>query len=117
MVYDANCVFCKIVKSEIPVKFIYESDNFFAFPDANPKIEGHTLLIPKDHFVNLMDLPESLGGELLEGIKSVVKMRLKEGFEGFNLVCNNFPVAGQIVMHAHIHILPRKKNDGFDLVL
>jgi histidine triad (HIT) family protein len=106
-----------MIRGEISVNFIYESDNFLAFPDANPKVEGHTLLIPKDHFVNLMDLPESLGRELLEGIKAVAEMRLKEGFGGFNIVCNNFSAAGQMVMHSHVHILPRKKNDGFDLVL
>lgn len=117
MVHDNNCIFCKFIKGEIPVKFIYESDNFVAFLDANPKVDGHTLLIPKSHFVNLMDLPESLGRELIEGIKAVAEMRLKEGFEGFNIVSNNFSAAGQVVMHSHLHILPRRKDDGFDLVL
>ncbi|PIZ83211.1 HIT family protein, partial [Candidatus Pacearchaeota archaeon CG_4_10_14_0_2_um_filter_05_32_18] len=107
-----DCIFCKFVSGKIKVDFIYESDNFFAFADANPKVKGHTLIIPKKHFVNSMDFPDSLASELFEAIKAVAKIRLKEGFEGFNLVQNNFEAAGQKVMHTHFHILPRKKGDG-----
>jgi histidine triad (HIT) family protein len=109
-----DCIFCKIVKGEIPAERIYEDDSFVAFPDANPQVEGHCLIVPKKHFVNIMDLPSSLGGELLDTIKKVAEMMMKEGFEGFSLVMNNF--VGQAVMHAHVHLLPRKKGDGFKLV-
>ena len=107
-----DCVFCKIVNKEIPVEFIYESDNFIAFPDANPKVEGHCLIVTKNHFVNLMDMPCVLGSELIEVIKKVAEIKFKEGFEGFNLVQNNFSCAGQEVMHSHLHFFPRKEGDG-----
>jgi len=107
-----ECVFCKMARGEIKVEKIYENDNFFAFPDTNPQIKGHTLIVPKKHFVNVMDLPASLGQELLDAIKTVGEIRLKEGAEGFNILQNNGAVADQFVMHAHFHLLPRKKDDG-----
>jgi histidine triad (HIT) family protein len=107
-----DCIFCKIANKEIDVEVIYENDNFIAFPDANPKVEGHTLIVPKKHFTNVLDLPVSLGSELLDAIKAVADEKLKEGFEGFNVLQNNFESAGQVVMHAHFHFLPRKKGDS-----
>jgi len=112
---EKDCIFCKIANKEIKVKIIYENDNFMAFPDINPRVKGHTLIIPKKHFINILDLPKILGNELLDAIKNVASIKLKEGFEGFNIIQNNFPVAGQIVMHAHFHLIPRKKGDGFKL--
>jgi len=109
---EKDCIFCKIARKEIPTEKVYESKNFYAFPDKNPASRGHTLIIPKKHFVNIMDLPESLASELIDTIKEIAKKRIKEGAEGFNLVMNNFPAAGQIVMHAHLHLIPRKKSDG-----
>ena len=107
-----DCVFCKMARGEIKVDIIYENDNFFAFSDAEPKVEGHTLIVPKKHFVNILDLPASLGSELLDAVKAVAEIRLKEGAEGFNILQNNGEVADQYVMHAHFHILPRRKDDG-----
>ena len=66
-----DCIFCKIARKEIKVKIIEESDNFLAFPDANPKVERHTLIISKKHFSNIVDLPALLGNELLDMIKKV----------------------------------------------
>lgn len=110
-----KCTFCRIARKEIPVQIIYESDNFLVFPDANPRITGHCLIIPKKHFANILELPLTLGSELLDVIKNVAEIKLKEGFEGFNLIQNNFNAAGQIVMHSHIHFFPRKKDDGFKI--
>lgn len=107
-----DCIFCKIVKKEIPVDMIYESDNFIVFPDANPQVEGHCLIVPKQHFVNSFDLPSVLGSELLDVFKKVAEIYFKKGFEGFNLIQNNFSCAGQVVNHFHFHFLPRKKEDG-----
>lgn len=112
-----DCIFCKIARGEIPAKIIYESENFIAFPDANPKVKGHTLIIPKKHFVNLIDLPAVSGSELVDAIKKIFEIKQKEGCEGFNLIMNNFSAAGQAVMHAHLHFLPRKKGDkGFSTI-
>ena len=108
-----NCIFCKIANKKIESDIIYENDNFIAFPDANPKVKGHTLIISKKHFVNIMDLPASMGTELIDAVKAVAEIRLKEGAEGFNIIQNNGEVAGQVVNHLHFHLLPRAKGDGF----
>ncbi len=113
---EKDCIFCKIVSGEIPCVKIWEDDEFLCFPDANPKVKGHCLIIPKTHFTNIMDLPASLGGELVDAIKKIAEINLGKGAEGFNLVMNNFESAGQVVSHAHIHLLPRKKGDGFKAI-
>ncbi len=108
-----ECVFCKIAKGKLSANLIYENDNFFSIPDANPVIDGHTLVISKKHFSNTLDLPNSLGPEFLNCIKETTMILIQEKkAEGFNIVGNNFKVAGQIVNHFHVHILPRKKGDG-----
>jgi len=108
-----DCIFCKIVSNEIKVKRVYEDENFIAFLDTHPRAEGHTLIIPKKHFRNLLDMPNTLGNEMLEAIKKVSLKLIDEGkAEGVNVLSNNEPVAGQIVFHTHIHIIPRKKDDG-----
>lgn len=107
-----DCVFCKIARKEIKTKLEDESANFIAFLDINPIASGHTLIVPKKHFVNLMDLPSSMGTELLDLIKKIAEKQIKKGVEGFNLVVNNKKAAGQLVMHAHLHIIPRKKGDN-----
>lgn len=105
-----NCIFCKISNGEIPSKKIYENDNFFSIPDANQQIEGHSLIISKKHFENMLDLPSTLGTELLDCIKkTTIKLIEEYKSEGFNIVGNNFECAGQVVKHFHFHILPRKK--------
>lgn len=108
----ADCIFCKIAKGDISVEKIYENDNFFSISDANPVVDGHSLIISKKHFETTLDLPNSLGQELLDCIKKTSFKLLEEhNAEGFNVVNNNFEVAGQVVKHFHYHILPRKKGD------
>lgn len=110
-----DCIFCKIANGEIPAIRIYENSNFFSVPDVNPKIDGHSLVISKKHFENILDLPSISGKELLDCIKntSVILMK-KYSSSGFNVINNNFEVAGQIIKHFHLHILPRKKEDGLN---
>ena len=86
--------------------------------DINPKSEGHTLIIPKKHFVTLLDIPNVLGQEMLELTKKVSSKILdeKKG-DGFNVVMNNLSCAGQVVMHAHLHIIPRKEGDGLKSIV
>lgn len=104
-----DCIFCKIASGEIPVDKIYENDSFFSIPDANQQIEGHSLIISKKHFETILDLPSTLGIELLDCIKKTAMEVLgEEKAEGFNVVQNNFECAGQAVKHVHFHILPRK---------
>ena len=110
---EDDCIFCKIVRGEIPSRIVYEDKNFLGFLDINPKAEGHTLIIPKKHFNTLLDLPITLGNELLEAMKNIAIELIKEGkAQGFNTIANTYEVAGQVVNHAHFHIIPRNKGDG-----
>lgn len=112
-----DCIFCKIAREEIPREIIYENDNFFSVPDRDQKVDGHSLIISKKHYKTILDLPSSLGQELMDCIKKTTMKLIKEKkAEGFNLVSNNFEAAGQAVHHVHFHILPRKKGDGFKLL-
>jgi len=105
---EEDCIFCKIVRGEIESEKIAESENFFAIKDINPKTKGHSLVISKKHYKTFLDMPSSLFGEFLEETKKLaLKLMDEEKAEGFNLVMNNYKVAGQLVPHAHIHILPR----------
>ncbi len=106
-----NCIFCKIANGK--ENFIYEDDNFFSIFDINPEVEGHVLVISKKHFETIFDLPVTLGSELLDCIKKTsFELTKKFQAEGFNVVSNVEQVAGQVIPHFHVHILPRKKNDG-----
>lgn len=108
-----DCIFCKISKGEVSSEKIYENDNFFSMPDKEPYVEGHSLVISKKHFQNVLDLPNSLGQEFLDCVKKTsLELTKKFKSEGFNIVQNNFPAAGQVVNHIHFHIIPRKEGDG-----
>ena len=108
-----DCIFCKISEGKIKSEKIYENDNFFSIPDANQKVPGHSLVISKKHFKTVLDLPQTLGGELLDCIKKTTLILIdKYQATGFNVVQNNFADAGQVVNHIHYHILLRKKGDG-----
>jgi len=112
-----DCIFCKISNGEISVKKIYENDNFISFPDMNPRVEGHSLIIPKKHFRTTLDIPNSLGQELIDCIKNTAMKILDETKStGFNVLNNNYESAGQAVHHVHFHIIPRKKDDGLKII-
>jgi histidine triad (HIT) family protein len=109
-----DCIFCKIANGEIPEERIYENDNFFSIHDAKPKTKGHALVISKKHFENSLELPNTLGVELLDCIKNTMIKSIEENkSEGFNIISNNFEAAGQVIKHMHFHVLPRKKGDEF----
>ncbi len=115
---NKTCIFCKIVKGEINSKKIYEDENFIAVLDKNPVVEGHTIIISKKHFRNLLDLPNTLGNELLEAIKEISLKLIGAGkAEGVNVISNNEPVSGQVIFHTHVHIIPRKKDDGLKNII
>lgn len=108
-----DCVFCKIVKGEIPADKIYEGDDFLAFLDINPINPGHTLLIPKAHYSNLYEMPNKVLSEIAPIIKKLA-IAAKQGInaDGINIIMNNDGTSGQIVPHAHFHIIPRFADDG-----
>jgi len=108
-----NCIFCKIIKGEIPSEKILENENFIVIKDAHPQVKGHSLVISKKHYDSFSDLPEEIYKNLLETIKQITSKLEKD----FNLIINNGKNAGQEVSHFHLHILPRKENDGFKVNL
>lgn len=110
---DSNCIFCKIANGEIPSRTIEENDMFRVVLDVGPATKGHALILPKDHYRNLFDLPEETAAEAIKMAKKVVlKMKDKLGCDGVNIVQNNEEAAGQTVFHFHMHVIPRYKEDG-----
>lgn len=111
-----DCIFCKIVKGDIPSEKIYENDLILAFLDISPINFGHTLVIPKNHYVNIYETPENVLSEMIKVVKRIaVVLKNTLGSDGLNIGMNNDVAAGQVVMHAHIHVIPRVMNDGFNL--
>ena len=109
---EKECIFCEIARKQIKAEIIKESNNFIAILDINPKCMGHTLIIPKKHFVTILDIPDKLGGEMLSFIKAVASEILTKKYgDGFNVVMNNLEPAGQVVKHAHIHVIHRREGD------
>lgn len=108
------CVFCKIVSGEIPSFKIYESNDCLAFLDLSQATVGHTLVIPKKHCSNLLELDDNLAGNLLKDVVAVAKKLKKQlNVEGLNVINNCGEIAGQSVMHVHFHLIPRRKDDDF----
>ncbi|ATZ21463.1 HIT family protein [Mesoplasma tabanidae] len=111
-----DCLFCKIIKQEIPSYKIYENEYVYAFLDINPVTDGHALVIPKIHAENLTKTPDLYLSEVSKA-KKVVAELLEEkldGVKGFNYVSNQEAIAKQVVFHYHEHILPKfKEDEGF----
>lgn len=108
-----DCVFCKMVAGEIPFAKIYEDDAVLAFLDIGPISDGHTLVIPKQHFEKLHDCPAELLGRICSHLSKIAGAVTKAvNSEDYNLLCNNGRAAGQHVKHVHFHIIPRNAGDG-----
>ena len=113
-----DCIFCKIAKGEIKAEKIYENNNFFSIKDIKPQVKDHSLIISKKHFNTILDLPENISNELIDCTKKTAsKLMETDNIQGFNLVNNSFEVAGQIVNHFHLHILPRREGDGVRILV
>jgi histidine triad (HIT) family protein len=109
---DDNCIFCKIVARKIPSSKIYEDENSLAFLDIAPFNKGHTIVIPKAHYINLLDFPESEMESYFTALKNVtIKIKEKLDADGINIMQNNFKAAGQVVNHLHFHVIPRWEDD------
>lgn len=109
-----KCIFCKIVNGEIPSVKIYEDDLVFAFLDISPINFGHTLVIPKEHHTGSSTIPEATAGRMMRvGSKLGVALRRALDFDAFNLHLADGSAAGQVVGHAHLHVVPRGVEDGF----
>lgn len=113
---DENCIFCKIAAGEIPSATLYEDDDFRVILDLGPASKGHALILPKEHYRNLYDIDEeTLTKAALLAKKMVKKLTDVLGCDGYNVVQNNEPCAGQTVFHFHMHLIPRYEGDNVGL--
>lgn len=113
---DTNCIFCKILTGEIPSERIYEDADTAVILDIKPINPGHLLVLPKNHHVNAYDLPEETIGAMMRTAKKMAMVQQKAlDIENVNIYMNNGKDAGQVVFHAHIHVIPRHENDGYGL--
>ncbi len=112
-----TCIFCKIANGMIPSKTIYEDEDFRVILDLGPATKGHALILPKEHSANLYELPDETASKVMVLAKKLAtKMTEKLSCDGFNIVQNNGEVAGQTVMHYHLHLIPRYQGDGQNIL-
>ena len=105
-------IFTKIINREIPAKIVYEDERVIAFFTIEPINPGHTLVVPKVPFVNLLDGDEAVLGHMTAIAKRVGNALIAEGFAtGINLIMNNGADASQVIFHAHMHVVPRLPDD------
>ena len=108
-----DCIFCKIANGSIPSKTIYEDEKFRVILDLGPATKGHALILPKEHYADIYEIPEETIGDAMKLAKKMAGLMTdKLGCDGFNIVQNNGEAAGQTVKHFHIHLIPRYKDDG-----
>ena len=108
-----NCIFCKIIKGELPAQRVYEDDNYLAFLSIGPVSQGHTVVIPKKHTATFAELEPKDAADLICVVQTLAKeIVAKLDTKAFNLGLNNGELAGQVVPHVHWHIMPRYQDDG-----
>ena len=111
---DSDCIFCKIVAGDIPVCKVLEDDAAVGFMDIGPVAEGHALLIPKEHYETIGDIPEDVAAAVLRRLPQLVAaVKTVTGCQGVNVLQNNGAIAGQLVPHVHFHVIPRTPGDEF----
>jgi len=110
------CIFCKIINQETPSYNVYEDKDVIAFLDIAQVTKGHTLVLPKKHYDTLIDCPDDVVKKMVVVTKTLTKsITDRTGALGFNILNNGYEIAGQSIMHAHFHIIPRYgESDGFD---
>ena len=102
-----NCVFCKIANGEEQANRIYEDEKVLAFLDARPVNEGHTLVISRNHYENIFDVPDGEIADLFKIVKKVaIALAKSERAEGIRIVQNNGTAARQVIFHFHVHVIP-----------
>lgn len=111
-----NCIFCKIIKGEMPSYKIYEDEHTLAFLDISKDVDGHTLVIPKTHAVNVLDITEENYLNVVKTVKKVAEHYVNNcGYEGVNILNASDASAGQSVFHLHFHLFPRCSGDNANL--
>ncbi|MDX1797177.1 MAG: HIT family protein [Candidatus Lokiarchaeia archaeon] len=107
-----DCIFCKIANKDIPSKILFENDFTLAFLDISPISNGHTIIIPKNHYSNIEDIPDHELSEVFKVVKLLaVNIHRNLKIDGYNILQNNFSAAGQVIKHFHVHIIPRSFED------
>jgi histidine triad (HIT) family protein len=108
---STDCVFCSIAARLVAAEIVYEDDDFIAFLDDRPLFPGHLLLIPREHYVTLLELPDDLGGGAMRVVQLLAKaVESALDAEGTFIAINNR--VSQSVPHLHIHVVPRRRRDG-----
>ena len=112
-----DCIFCKIIKGEVPSKKYYEDDNFLAIFDINPITEGHFILFSKNHYSNTEEMPEKEWQKICVLARNLAEKYRKEiKADGYSFLINQGEAAQSAVAHRpHIHLIPRHFNDGFKI--
>lgn len=103
-----DCVFCRIVRGEIPANIVYESENVLAFDDVNPMAPVHVVAVPKIHVGTLMDVSEGMMDSMISAVQEVAKIKGIDK-KGFRTVVNCNEDGGQVIFHLHVHILGGRK--------
>ena len=112
-----DCLFCKIVRGDIPSFKVYEDESTFAFLDIHPVNAGHTLVVPKNHATNIFDIAPEDWAAVAETVRKLsIAIEKGMGADGVNIAMNNREHAGQVIPHPHMHIIPRFKGDGLRLM-
>ena len=106
-----DCIFCKIVKGNIPSAKVYEDDDMISFLDIAPNNKGHVLVVPKKHTENLLEMNDADLNAVFNAVGKVSRAISKSLKCDFNLIMNNGKDSGQIVFHSHVHIIPRYEGD------
>lgn len=111
------CVFCAILDGELPANFVYEDDDVVSIMDINPVTPGHLLVLPRRHLPDLVDLDDEIAAHMMNVARRIAAAHRVQDptIEGINLYLADGPAAGQEVAHAHIHVIPRRRGDGFRL--
>jgi histidine triad (HIT) family protein len=108
-----DCIFCRIVKGELPCTKVYEDDAVLAFMDIGPIIKGHVLVIPKAHYATLPEVPAELAARVMVVVQKVATALMSAlSADGVNVHQSNGACAGQVVPHVHFHVIPRFNDDG-----
>ncbi len=113
----SDCIFCQIVSGQIPSSKVYEDEEVLAFLDITQVTKGHTLVIPKHHYRNMLEMDAEAASSLFARVPKIAKqLQEKLGASGVNIINNNEEAAGQTVFHTHVHLLPRfDATDGLKL--
>lgn len=112
-------IFCKIIAGEIPCTKVYEDEDVLAFLDINQVTKGHTLVVPKKHYDNILNTPKEIMHKVMDVAQRIGQVAIAFlGAKGVNFLMNCYEAAGQTVMHYHVHVIPRYEGgEGFKLIM